>query len=448
VLGVKIVQLYYAKLCDRFVQAQKRSIMGDKIRLLIVDDLSTTRETVVKLLQFAPNIEVVAEAGTGRQAIDQARKHQPDVILMDINMPDMDGITASQQITRALPATQIIIMSVQSDTDYIRKAMLAGARDFLSKPFSLDELLTAVNTAYERRQTMPAVAAAPAPVIGATAAGPVTVVARPAPGASRIVAVFSPKGGSGCTTVAVNVAVSLARSGHETALVDASFQFGDVGLMLNLKNPATILDLVDRQGDVDPELISSILATHRSGVKVLLAPPRPEMAELITIDKVKAILELLRHQYEYVIVDTSVYLSDMNLAILDLADEILLVTPPNLPGIKNASRFLDLTTELEYVPDKVRLVVNGVSDRRTITIKDIASALKRPVELSVPDDVAAEAAADQGEPLVEGPAQRRPISVALRRVAERLAAPPGEEAGGRQTEGGQSSFFGRLFGRT
>jgi pilus assembly protein CpaE len=417
--------------------------MGDKIRLLVVDDLSTTRETVVKLLQFASDIEVVAEAGTGRQAIDQARKHQPDVILMDINMPDMDGITASQQITRALPATQIIIMSVQSDTDYIRKAMLAGARDFLSKPFSLDELLTAIHTAYERQQAMPVAAAVP-PAAQAGAAVPVL----PAAGPSRIIAVFSPKGGSGCTTVAVNVAVSLARSGHQTALVDGSFQFGDVGLMLNLKNPATILDLVDRQGDLDPDLISTILATHRSGVKVLLAPPRPEMAELIPLDKVKLILEQLRQQFAYVIVDTSAYLNDMTLALLDVADEILLVTPPNLPGIKNASRFLDLTADLEYAPQKVRLVVNGVSDKRTITVKDIAVALKRPVELSVPADVAAETAADQGEPLVEGATQRRPIAVALRRVAERVAVAAGEEGNGLPpAERERRSFFSRLFGR-
>jgi pilus assembly protein CpaE len=421
--------------------------MGDNIRLLVVDDLATTRETVVKLLQFAPNIEVVAEAGTGRQAIDQARKHQPDVILMDINMPDMDGITASQQITRALPATQIIIMSVQSDTDYIRKAMLAGARDFLSKPFSLDELLTAIQTAYERQQAMPVMAAIPAPAEAGTAA-PRPAPDRPAARLNRVVAVFSPKGGSGCTTVAVNVAVSLARSGHETALVDGSFQFGDVGLMLNLKNSATILDLVDRQGEPDPELINSILATHRSGVKVLLAPPRPEMAELITIHKVKLILEQLRQQFDYVIVDTHAYLSDMTLAMLDLADEILLVTPPNLPGIKNASRFLDLTNELKYAPQKVRLVVNGVSDKRSITVKDIGVALKRPVELSVPEDKAAETAADQGEPLVEGATQRRPIAVALRRVAERLAAPVAEQGNGRPAaEQERRSFFARLFGR-
>lgn len=424
--------------------------MSDKIRLLIVDDLSTTRETVVKLLQFAPDVEVIGEAGTGRQAVDQARKHQPDIILMDINMPDMDGITASQQITRALPGTQIIIMSVQSDTDYIRKAMLAGARDFLSKPFSLDELLTAIHTAYERRQAMPAPAAAPVPGSEATTAAPVSVGARRPAAASRTIAVFSPKGGSGCTTVAVNVAVSLARSGHETVLVDGSFQFGDVGLMLNLKNPATILDLVDRKGELDQDLISSILATHRSGLKVLLAPSRPEMAELLTIDKVKVILEQLRQQYEYVIVDTSAYLTDMTLAILDLADEILLVTPPNLPGIKNTSRFLDLTTELNYSPQKVTLVVNGVSDKRTITIKDIAAALKRPVELSVPDDLAAEAAADQGEPLVEGAAHKRPIAVALRRVAERLATPTDQDTAGGPAAGERPrpSFWARLLGRT
>jgi pilus assembly protein CpaE len=110
--------------------------MTDKIRVLIVDDLRETRENVRKLLQFEPDLDVVDQAENGEEAVDKAQKYRPDIILMDINMPGVDGIGASQTITKAVPESQIIIMSVQSEADYLRRAMLAGARDFLMKPFS------------------------------------------------------------------------------------------------------------------------------------------------------------------------------------------------------------------------------------------------------------------------------------------------------------------------
>ena len=128
--------------------------MSDSIRVLIVDDLPETRENVRKLLQFESDIEVIGQAGTGEEAISLARAHQPDIILMDINMPGIDGIGASQKISESSPTVQIIIMSVQSDPDYLRRAMLAGARDFLTKPFGGDELITAVRRVYAKRPTI------------------------------------------------------------------------------------------------------------------------------------------------------------------------------------------------------------------------------------------------------------------------------------------------------
>jgi pilus assembly protein CpaE len=107
---------------------------GPNIRVLIVDDIAETRENIRKLLQFEPDIEVVGMARTGREGIQLAKETRPNVVLMDINMPDMDGIQATEVIVKEVPSAQIIIVSVQSDTDYLRRAMLAGARDFLSKP--------------------------------------------------------------------------------------------------------------------------------------------------------------------------------------------------------------------------------------------------------------------------------------------------------------------------
>ena len=120
---------------------------GEKFRVLIVDDVAETRENVRKLLQFESDIEVVAAARTGREAIQLSQEANPDVVLMDINMPDMDGIQATEAIRQKMPAVQVVILSVQGDQNYMRRAMLVGARDFLTKPPMPDELVAAIRRA-------------------------------------------------------------------------------------------------------------------------------------------------------------------------------------------------------------------------------------------------------------------------------------------------------------
>ncbi|MCI0395070.1 MAG: response regulator [Chloroflexi bacterium] len=420
--------------------------MADKIRILIVDDLPTTRESVRKLLNFEPNVELIGEAATGREAITAVRELKPDIVLMDINMPDMDGITASQQIVGLAPSTQIIMMSVQSETDYIRRAMVAGARDFLTKPFSLDELLTAIHHAYERKLATPAT-----PV---TTTRPVdvsrgTVTAAPVVTEGGIIAVYSPKGGSGCTTIAVNLAVSLARQRYNTVLVDANLQFGDVAVMLNVKPVATIVDVLTRVDDLEPEFINSVVTVHRSGVKVLPGPPRPEMAEMVHVEHMEALLKLLRQLFDFVVVDTGRKLDDVTLALLEKADRILLVTQQDLPTIKNASRFLDLTNDLEFPRDKVILIVNRLVEKQGISPLDISKTLKRPAPLTVPaDERVARQAADQGTPLVLGQSQKRPIAVALSRMAQRVVTDMDRQPGAALEEKpARRGLFGGVFGR-
>lgn len=119
----------------------------DKTLVVVVDDTDESREMILRMLQFDSNIEVIGTAKTGFEAIDVAQKLKPDVIVMDINMPDMDGITATETIHKKIPFIQIVILSVQSDANYMRRAMLAGARDFLTKPPMIDELTSAIRRA-------------------------------------------------------------------------------------------------------------------------------------------------------------------------------------------------------------------------------------------------------------------------------------------------------------
>ena len=168
---------------------------ADKIRVLVVDDIPETRENLKKLLYFEDDIEVIGAADSGEQGIEMAKQLKPDVVLMDINMPGIDGIKASEQIFKAVPGIQVIMMPVQSEADYLRRSMLAGAREFLIKPFSSEELATRLRRVCERRETPPAAAPQAAP----PAQAPTMAIKQ-----GRILSVYSPKGGVGCSTEATN----------------------------------------------------------------------------------------------------------------------------------------------------------------------------------------------------------------------------------------------------
>ena len=117
-----------------------------------MDDIPEARENIKKLLAFEPDFKVIGTAGTGREGVDMAKEYQPDIIIMDINMPDMDGLQATDIIKKTVPMCAVIIMSVQNDTDYMRCAMLAGARDFLAKPINMDELYNTIRTVYRNTE--------------------------------------------------------------------------------------------------------------------------------------------------------------------------------------------------------------------------------------------------------------------------------------------------------
>ena len=392
----------------------------EKIRVLIVDDIPETRENLKKLLYFETDIEVVGAATSGEEGIELAKQYQPHIVLMDINMPGMDGITASEAITQEVPFAQVIMMSVQSEADYLRRSMLAGARDFLTKPFTSDELISTIRRVYEmsasRRAAMPMPQAAGPRVETAPGGAP----AR----RGRIITVFSPKGGVGCSMIAVNLALALQKLSEpdgKVALVDASLQFGDVGVMLNLQATRSIADLAAQIDELDSYLIETVLLPHPSAIKALLAPPRPEMADLLTPDHMKSVLEKLRHDFDYVIVDTWTALHDLVLQVLDASDRIVLVTVPDVPSIKNTRLFFDVTEALEYPPNKLVLVVNQV-DRRAggISVKLIEENLKHPVAAQIPfDDRTALVSINQGVPFVMGD-RRNLLAQAIFKLGEVL----------------------------
>ena len=361
--------------------------MADQIRVLVVDDIPETRDHLTKLLGFESDIDVVGAAASGQEALDMAARLSPDVILMDINMPDMDGIAATEQLSSTVPGAAVVMMSVQGEADYLRRSMLAGAREFLVKPFSSDELTASIRqvSARERDKQSRMAVVAPAPSSGTGTPG-----ARSGdPGEPGIVvAVFSPKGGVGRTTVAVNLAVAAATElGKKVVIMDASFQFGDVGVLLNL-NPKSksIADLIPELDVGELDSIDTFLINHTAGVRVLLAPPSPETAEMITAAGVKKVIETLRRDHDLVVVDCTAFFNDTTLAVLDAADIILTMLSLEITSIKNMRLFLEVAEQLGYESGKVRLVLNRADSALGIRVADVEHSIGRKVDETVVSD--------------------------------------------------------------
>jgi pilus assembly protein CpaE len=398
--------------------------VGDKIRVVIVDDVSETRENVRKLLQFETDVDVVGLARTGKEAIQISQELNPDVVLMDINMPDMDGISATEAIRSRQPAVQVVILSVQSDQNYMRRAMLAGARDFLTKPPMGDELISAIRRAggmaqAERSKT---INVQPLPT-----AGNLGMLAAYSGPKGKIVTVYSPKGGTGCTTIAVNLALTLHNEDTRVALVDGNLQFGDVAVFVNEQGKNTIVDLAPRAEELDPEIVEEVMLKHSSsGLHILAAPSRPEYAEKVSSGQFSRVLEYLKQIYAYVVVDTASLLTDVTLAAIDISDLIVLVSTQDIPSIKNCRLFLDLSQTLGIERERILFAMNRYDKRINITPERIAENLKQEVSSVIPlDEATVMKAVNRGVPFVletkNQPAARGILSLA-ESVRARVAA--------------------------
>ncbi len=357
---------------------------AEMITILLVDDIADTRENIKKLLSFERDFKVVGMAGTGRDGIKLVKELQPDIVIMDINMPDMDGIEATTQIIDSTPNTGVIMMSAQDDPNYMRLAMMAGAKAFITKPASPEEMYNTIRAVYKR-----------APVVQAPAINqnPIARAKDKQDRAGHIIVVYSPQGGAGCTTIATNIASGLTREGIRVLLVDANLQFGDVGVYLNLQAQSTLVDLVEDIDDLDTDYFENVVVIHDSGLKVLMGPARPELAEKVASkpSAVSEILNKIRWNYDFIIVDTSLNLDEMALSLMDVATRIALVSTPTLASIKNVRFVLDLFDQMDIPQDKLMLILNRVSEDRnarklSLSTEKIEHFLKRQVMAIIPSD--------------------------------------------------------------
>ena len=367
-----------------------------KIRVLIVDDIAESRDNVAKLLRFEPDVEVVGTAGSGEEAIELAGELDVNIVLMDINMPGMDGIAACTRITSRHSNTAVIMMSVQNEPDLLRRAMMAGAREFLSKPFSLDELAEGIRHVNQLNQQTRRVVTETVVVHS----GSSPMKSRKA----RLISVFSLKGGVGRSMLASNLAIAI-RNQHpekEVAIIDGNLLHGDLGVILNATESKSIADLVRNFHNLDRDLITDLLVTHSSGVKALLAPPDAQSGEQVTAEHMRQILQYLTTMFDYIVIDTRPSFDEVTLTLLDHSDKILLMLLLELTAIKGAKQYLELSDLLGYDSVRINLVVNRSTLQAGIPVDDVGSSLKGEIVARLPDDpIPVMRSINEGVPIVQ-----------------------------------------------
>jgi pilus assembly protein CpaE len=333
---------------------------SDQIRLLVVEDVQQVSSYIRGLLNAQSAIKLLDVISDGTKVVDLISELRPDVVIVDALLQGrIKGMTLVEHIQAAGLSVPVIVLTVPQQPVVADPGR--GIHGVLMMPFSGFDLITRLQNVHKSAQANDAV------------------------GSARVISVFAPKGGVGKTTIAFNLAVALGQSGERTVLIDGSLQFGDLRALLKVPVDApSILDLpTDRIAESD---LADVLWRDPSGIDILLAPPRVEMAEMVTTRDIDKVLSLLRRVYTVVVIDTPSTINDLNLAFLDTSDTIVEVVTYDSTTIHNTIAMADAFRMIGYPASKVHYLVNRADSPGGIDPQQLERALGRVPEHRVVSD--------------------------------------------------------------
>jgi pilus assembly protein CpaE len=391
----------------------------ERIKVLVIPGQDPVGDWIADVVKSERDMGFLASVRDLSRTLETIEKTAPDVVLVDLGSGILQQPELLEQLAAPMSGSAVIVVAMLGEVDMVRQAMLHGAQGFLLKPFSEAELLGSIRQAYELIAHRRAELAVLPRVKAQPKAEPVAK--------ADIVVVYSPKGGVGTTTLAINLAVALkAVTGLASILVDADLRFGDVDTALNITSATSIGSLVSQLDQLDNQLLDRSLITHGSGIKVVVAPPHLDVADSIRPENLKQLLLRLSELEEgYVVVDAWSSLDDTTLAMLDVCQHLVVVTTPQVTALRDVHRFLEVLDLLSYDPGKTVLVLNHCYHRSDIGAAEVERALGHPVAQTIqyaPREVTT--SLNRGAPLVQeyGDSQAaRSITRLAQLLAERSA---------------------------
>jgi pilus assembly protein CpaE len=364
---------------------------GDEIRLLIVEDVPQVAQYIRNLLTSQSAVKLLDVVTDGTKALHQIEQLRPDVVIVDALLQGrIKGMALVDSVRKQPHSVPVIVLTVPQQP--VHESPDKGIHGVLSMPFSGFDLLNKVQSVYNQFH-----------VAGADTTG-------------RVVSVFAPKGGVGKTTIAFNLAVAVGQIGTPTVLIDGSLQFGDLRALLKVPVDApSILDLpTDRIAESD---LRDVLWRDPSGIDILLAPPRIEMAEMVSARDVEKVLSLLRRVYQVIVVDMPAALSDISLAFLDAADSIIEIVTYDSTTLRNTLAVAETFRAIGYSADKVQYLINRADSAGGMSPDDLRRTLGRaPAHSIVSDGMLVVQSNNEGVPFVLAN-PNAPISQDMARVA-------------------------------
>ena len=353
--------------------------------ILIVDSDIQARYEAKQVVK-ASGLTLAGESGFGMEAINAANELKPDTILVGVSEPMERPLQTVESLQSLLPDTPIIVYSDSKDIETIRKAMMSGARDFLSRPIKPETMRTSVLLALESEEKKKLRQLGQLP--GAATAG-------------TIVTVFGAKGGIGKSTISTNVAVALARMDRSSVcVVDLDNGFGDIAGMLDVRPERTLFDMVRDLDMLDRDDIARYVTKHElSDLDVLAGPSVLEWRKL-TPDQVRRVVEFLAKNYDTVVLDTSGMLSEMCEMAVEIATIVLWITTTEFASVKDSLEAMRALKLLSYSQERVRIVMNAISPDDGVRPSVVQDALQRDVFWNIPYDKKVRQGTHLGQPIV------------------------------------------------
>lgn len=346
------------------------------ITLVLADPDAEFAKEIKFAIKEIPKIRIVAVVRSLTHLLPVVEEHRPAIIFLG---PNFDPQSISELLQKEAPrfvGDAFAIFAPQSQQIDIPDGILF---EKLSPPLLPEDLVSIIEKIAERMSCAQA----------------------PAAPRAKIVTVFSTKGGVGKTMIASNLGVYLAKNTDKrVVVVDLDLQFGDVGVMLKLQPEHTIYDCATISGELSEELIEKFLTPHSSGAKALLAPLQPELADLVTAEHLKNVLDALRCYADLIVVDTPASFNDHVLTLLDETDMVLLVATMDIPSVKNIKLCLQTLQSLQYPDEKIVLTINRADENVGLKRHEIENALDKEALVTIPTDRRVPLSINRGIPIV------------------------------------------------